>query len=549
MKKTEFIVTEELQRPQVQKATGSRPSQPSLSTTMPQNLLEATPTRLAGAALLYAFGYFSSVFVGAIIFSVVRGHFEWMVGYNTALFFIFLSLGIYGLARSQRIDPRYLHKVGALFGVVGSFGIGLGVYSFPMEPERMPWGISWVCVWIMAFPMIVPNCPSRAGAVAFASAFAGILGPYFWHVVAKYPLPSHDALAITWYPNFICAALATLEARIIYGMGRDLERARQLGSYQLVERLGSGGMGEVWRARHRMLARPAAIKLVRAEFLGDPVQASTTLRRFEREAQATAALTSPHSIDLYDFGTTRDGVFYYVMEFLDGVDLETLVQRFGPVPSERTLHFLRHACHSLADAHHHGLVHRDIKPANLYACRMGLQHDFLKVLDFGLVKPNRPGGEMDTRLTADSVMTGTPAYMAPEMVLGHDVDGRADLYSLGCVAYWLLTGKLVFESKTPMEMLVHHAKSAPTPPSQRTEMSIPAAVDALVLSCLEKEPSKRPADATALLQRIDAIPLQRAWTADRARQWWESYLPASGGPASSQPSPVPTGTLAGASDS
>jgi serine/threonine-protein kinase len=171
----------------------------------------------------------------------------------------------------------------------------------------------------------------------------------------------------------------------------------------------------------------------------------------------------------------------------------------------------------------------------------------LKVLDFGLVKPNRTGSNMDTRLTADSVMTGTPAYMAPELVMGHEVDGRADLYSLGCVAYWLLTGTLVFEAKTPMEMLVHHARTAPTPPSQRTELPIPAAMDDLVLWCLQKDASQRPADALRLLERIDSISLPADWSAERARQWWESHLPASERARTPESTPMPS--LAATSDS
>jgi serine/threonine-protein kinase len=267
-------------------------------------------------------------------------------------------------------------------------------------------------------------------------------------------------------PNYVAAIVATVPSQVFQGLGRRLREAQELGSYQLVELLGQGGMGEVWRAQHRWLARHAAIKVIRPEVLGAGVNADVklTLRRFEREAQATASLTSPHSIRLFDFGTTDEGSFYYVMELLKGRNLESLVYEFGPLPVERAVYLLRQVCHSLAEAHASGLVHRDIKPANIYVCRMGLDYDFVKVLDFGLVKV-RHGDPMDTVVTSDHTTTGTPTYMAPETIVGGvDVDRRADVYSIGCVAYYLLTGQLVFPSKTPMQALVDHVH---TPPVRR----------------------------------------------------------------------------------
>ena len=272
-----------------------------------------------------------------------------------------------------------------------------------------------------------------------------------------------------YLPNYITAIVAIVPSHLFQRLGRRLREAQDLGSYQLVELLGRGGMGEVWRAEHRLLARSAAIKLVRPELLGagsggDP---RTILRRFEREARATAQLTSPHTIQVFDYGQTHDATFYYVMELLSGRDLESLVKDFGPLPAERAIFLLRQVCHSLADAHAHGLVHRDIKPANIYLCRMGLEYDFVKVLDFGLVKyPGARGGTAVIHDASNTQTTGTPAYMAPEVILGEgDVDRRADVYALGCVAYYLLTGQLVFEADTPMKMLMQHVQSVPLPPS------------------------------------------------------------------------------------
>ena len=241
---------------------------------------------------------------------------------------------------------------------------------------------------------------------------------------------------------------------------------QELGCYQLVEKLDHGGMGEIWRARHRMLARPVAVKLIRPELIGvkSPVEAAALVGRFQREAEATAALHSSHTVSLHDFGVTPEGAFYYVMELLEGLDLETLVRRFGPVPPERAIHLLIQACDSLAEAHAVGLVHRDVKPANIIACHWGLKWDFVKVLDFGLVKAMWTMGE-DDQLTSEGAITGTPAYMAPEAALGgRDLDARVDLYGLGCVAYWLLTGERVFLGRTAVEVLMHHVKTPPVPP-------------------------------------------------------------------------------------
>jgi serine/threonine-protein kinase len=291
-------------------------------------------------------------------------------------------------------------------------------------------------------------------------------------------------------------------------------------------------MGEVWRAQHRLLARDAAIKLVRPELLGagSEADARLVLRRFEREARATAALTSPHSIHVFDFGATNDGNFYYVMELLSGRDLESFIREFGAMPAERAIFVLRQISHSLADAHAHGLVHRDIKPANIYLCRMGLEYDFVKVLDFGLVKHRKRAADQ-TLATIDHQTTGTPAYMAPEVILGEtDVDRRADVYSLGCVAYYLLTGQLVFEADTPMKMMMQHVQGVPVPPSQRTELRIPPELDAIVLACLEKDPNKRPQNAEQLLRIAHDCRTCEGWTHAAAKTWWERHLPDLTGP-------------------
>ena len=291
-----------------------------------------------------------------------------------------------------------------------------------------------------------------------------------------------------------------MAARVVYRLGTELTHARELGSYRLVERLGEGGMGEVWRAEHHLLARPAAIKLIRTSDDAESPEARELGARFEREAQVTSALRSPHTIQLYDFGIADDGAFYYVMELLDGFDLQVLVERFGPVPVDRAVHLLIQACDSSSEAHERGLIHRDIKPANIYVCRYGREVDFIKVLDFGLVKPadaEQSATELDS---AAHAAHGTPAFMPPEQALGNrTVDGRADLYALGCVAYWLVTGKPVFQGSTPIDTIVKHVSAAPDPPSRHSRMDVPPEFDALVLECLSKDPDQRlpTADAVA----------------------------------------------------
>ncbi len=284
-------------------------------------------------------------------------------------------------------------------------------------------------------------------------------------------------------------------------------------------------MGEVWRAQHRLLARPAAIKLIRGAGAGNVGASDEAVRRFEQEAQVTARLSSPHTVQLFDFGVSGDGRFYYVMELLNGLDLETLVRRHGPLPAERVTYLLRQVCHSLAEAASYGLVHRDIKPANLFVCRYGGDCDFVKVLDFGIAK--EADHLMETGaigLTREHGLRGTPAYIAPEQALGGSgIDGRADIYAVGCVAYFLLTGQLVFTGDTPMAVVVHHAHTLPIPPSERSELPIPPALDRLVLSCLAKNPAERPQSARDLSQRLAAIDGGSPWTDERAREWWDLH--------------------------
>jgi serine/threonine-protein kinase len=336
--------------------------------------------------------------------------------------------------------------------------------------------------------------------------------------------PASNAL-LMHYPDYLLVGVAVVISHVVTTLGRQVTKAREMGSYQLGELLGRGGMGEVYRASHRMLARPAAIKLIRPEMLGgsDSAAAARAIARFRREAEAAAQLRSSHTVDLYDFGVTEDGTFYLVMELLEGMDLESLVRQHGPLPAARVIHVLRQVCDSLEEAHARGLVHRDIKPANIHLGRVGCREDFVKVLDFGLVRTASVGVKASLA-TMEGVIMGTPAYMPPEMALGDDVDARTDLYALGCVAYYLLTGEQVFTGDTVLKVITQHLQAVPVPPSARTELPIPAALEQLVLACLAKKPADRPQAARQLAQSLDAIEGMR-WSEEEAGRWWSAHHP------------------------
>jgi hypothetical protein len=438
---------------------------------------------------------------------------------------------LFAYLRFSTHPPRLQAHAGLVFMVVNAMGVGLlNTWARPLTDDALN-ELSWNTIVILCGAMLMPATPKQMLIAALLSATMDPLGIAVAALRGR-EVPSAMHTLVLFLPTYACALAAVVPVTILHRLGRRLRHARDLGSYHLERLLGRGGMGEVWLARHQLLARSAAVKLVRPEVLGagSDAAAAVMLRRFEREAQATAALSSPHSIRLFDFGVTEDRTFYYVMELLAGRDLETLVREFGPLPADRALFVLRQVCHSLAEAHARGLVHRDVTPANIYLCRMGLDFDFVKVLDFGLVKFNDRRAIEHTLIGANHMTAGTPAFMAPELIAEGDVDARADVYSLGCVAYYLLTGQLVFEADTAMKMFLQHLQERPLLPSQRTELPVPRAVDALVMACLDKDPTRRPQNAEALLRLIDEAGGGGRWTNEKARGWWQHHLPELAGP-------------------
>ncbi|HWA59691.1 MAG TPA: serine/threonine-protein kinase [Gemmatimonadales bacterium] len=503
--------------------------------SLPTDLLDQAAARLRVLALLYAFVFFMAGFFPMLVTAQNRALlFSTFVQWGPATVAIALALAVAGLVRSRRLSRSGVSTLGLTFEIASSYCIAVAelIDARGYAPHEMMLsgpGLSWVGVWVLLFTIVVPASPRRALLASLASVSAI---PVTQLVLASQNLTRHRPEPLEFFfglvmPYLLVVCMAYVGARVIYALGSEIKRARELGSYHLEEKLGEGGMGEVWRARHRLLARPAAIKLMRRRAPGPGGMPDALVHRFEREAQAIASLRSPHTVTLFDFGVAQDGVFYYVMELLDGLDTDRLVRRFGPLPASRVVHLLRQVCHSLGEADANRLVHRDIKPANIFLCRYGEDYDFVKVLDFGIVKATTeaPDARPAPNLTGEQAVNGTPAFMAPEQILGGTIDGRTDLYATGCVAYWLLTGRLVFEADTAMGYLMHHARTPALPPSTRTELPVPPALDELVLACLEKDPARRPASARDLARRLDQIALAAPWTDADARAWWERVRP------------------------
>jgi hypothetical protein len=377
--------------------------------------------------------------------------------------------------------------------------------------------------------------PSTAARTATVSVLAAVptLAAILW-----LPPPPGGNPVVSWNDRFWSGLwiVSAVVSHVIYGLREEIQKARRLGQYTLEEKLGEGGMGSVYRARHAMLRRPTAIKLL------PPSQSSeAALARFEREVQLTAGLSHPNTVSVFDYGRTPDGVFYYAMEYLEGTDLDALVRADGPQPPARVAHVLRQIASALVEAHGVGLIHRDIKPENVILCERGGVPDVAKVVDFGLVRPLESAS--DARLTRDNVVQGTPLYLSPEAIKAPDeVDARSDLYGLGAVGYYLVTGTHVFGGATTVEVCSHHLHTPPQPPSERLGRPVPAGLERLILACLEKDPARRPASAAELRDALHDLDDVGHWGEREAREWWERWRRAR-----AQPSPDvavrPTRTL------
>ncbi|HVJ21687.1 MAG TPA: serine/threonine-protein kinase [Polyangiaceae bacterium] len=362
--------------------------------------------------------------------------------------------------------------------------------------------------------IVVPSTARRTLAIAVAGAVAIV-------AVTIVRAPPGEILGGAVATAGWCTTgvtLATLASHTIFGLRREVQRARVLGQYTLETRIGEGGMGDVWRAQHALLRRPTAIKLLPPGRMEE-----RAIQRFEREVQLTARLTHPNTVAIYDYGRTRDGIFYYAMELLDGVDLERLISAHGPQPPGRVVHILMQICGALAEAHDHGLVHRDVKPANVLLSLRKNEHEVAKIVDFGLVK-SIDRGALDPGVTTTNTITGTPLYMAPEAIEAPDaVDARSDLYALGAVAWFMLVGRPVFEGATVVAVCGHHLHTPPRRPSEALGRPLPEDLQDVVMACLEKKPASRPQDARALRAKLERCAAAGGWTGEHAAEWWSTH--------------------------
>jgi eukaryotic-like serine/threonine-protein kinase len=443
---------------------------------------------------------------------------------------ILLSAALFVYTRRSRGKPELILDLGLVYMVLTALALGLMSHvEMVVEPDRylaegtMQPEISWIGAVVLMFAAILPTAPAKMLVAGLAAASMHPIAALIASAQQNGPGITAGNALLMHYPDYLLVGVAVVISHVVTQLGRQVTKAREMGSYELGELIGRGGMGEVYKATHRTLARPAAIKLIRPEMLGgvDDESAELTVTRFCREAAVAASLRSPHTVEVYDFGVTEDETLYLVMELLEGMDLESLVREHGPLPPTRVIHIMRQVCESLEEAHTRGLVHRDIKPANIHVGRLGVRGDFVKVLDFGVVKSVAAADGHHSLGTVAGMAMGTPAYMAPETALGESIDGRADIYALGCVAYYLLTGRLAFEAENTIQMIAKHMQVEPIPPSQRTDQWIPAALDRLVLRCLAKDPARRPQSAAKLARALAEIDVE-PWSDEQADAWWSA---------------------------
>jgi len=421
----------------------------------------------------------------------------------------------YFALRRRRPSIEALYWVDAACAVLTGLVFAIVSYYSADQQANVYSAFIWCTFMIFARALIVPSTGWRTTWVSAAAMVPLVVAAVAIAEWRGVDLPGPALIVGSVMYGAVTVTLAATGSRVIYGLRKQVSDAQQLGQYTLGERIGVGGMGEVYKAEHHMLRRPTAVKLLPPDRFGEE-----SVKRFEREVQHTSQLTHPNTVAIYDYGRSPDGVFYYAMEYLDGIDLDTLVREYGPQPAGRVIHVLTQVCGALDEAHHRGLVHRDVTPSNIILCERGRVPDFAKVLDFGLVKDIKA----DPGLSAAKIVAGTPAYISPEGVTDPlHLGPPADIYSLGAVAYTLLTGRLVFDAATEVEMCLHHARSQPVPPSQRTENPISEELESVVMLCLEKGPSRRPASAAELRHMLARLPEANEWSEAVAHEWWRTY--------------------------
>ena len=486
-----------------------------------REFLQERVARFSRIVFLVSFPFFLATWIVDLIWYPAVLEHGLPVGV-TALFnlgWLFVLLAMWLATRTGSLPGSVLHTIdaaGVFLVSTAMTGMSFSFAAIVLRPDLLA-AVSLIGL-LLYRAAIVPSEPSRTAWIGVACCAPLPFATYLSYSRSVRPPGLPPASAYTVWAFLFAVLIVLLSSKIssvIYGLRQTIRAARQLGPYTLETKIGEGGMGAVYRARHALLRRPTAIKILPPERAGE-----MDMTRFEREVQMTSQLTSPHVVSVYDYGRTPDGVFYYAMEFLDGIDLAELVDRDGPMPPGRVVHVLRQVCEALGEAHRAGLIHRDIKPANILLCERGGKHDVVKVVDFGLVKDlakrSGPG------VTTDNLVLGTPHYIAPEALRSPDrIDARSDLYALGATAYFLLTGKPVFEGGLP-EIFAHHLGTAPIPPSERLGRPVPRSLEAVVMASLAKDPNDRPESTEALDAALADCSDVPPWTEADAFAWWRT---------------------------
>jgi serine/threonine-protein kinase len=484
-------------------------------------LRQLVRTRLRTATLVIAAGFAAFLFTNAFRINYSHALDVQLFGLHaTATVLLALLASI--LTRHRDMSMGGLRFIEFLtFGMPAALFM-VGQYFVTLESCRrgmldFPEGF-WL-ILIYTYALFIPNTLRRA-AVAIGLM---CLAPMTMLIVMMWTCPvvsantTNDQIARLALMFALAGIGGLLGVDVIGTLRREAFEARQLGQYKLTRRIGAGGMGEVFLAEHRLLKRPCVVKLIRPDRTGNP----NVIARFQREVRATAKLSHWNTIEVFDYGCAEDGTFYYVMEYLPGMNLGEIVDRFGPLPPERAIYLLRQACDALSEAHSAGLIHRDIKPANIFAAQRGGVYDVAKLLDFGLVKPIMGDGDDEpVHLTAEGTITGSPLFISPEQALGEvKPDARSDIYSLGAVAYYLLTGLPPFAGDKALKVIFAHAHDPVTPPSEH-QPDLPADLEAVVLRCLEKNPADRYQSAAELSAALAACESAELWNRQRAAEWW-----------------------------
>jgi eukaryotic-like serine/threonine-protein kinase len=484
--------------------------------------------RLRAAALMLLIGF--GVFLVRHVVGAITGEPLYPVLISLhVLVVLVLSFSAARLWRHSDVSLKDLRiSELVIFGIPAAFFLVLQHRATMEDTGRsvMPPPLPFWLLLIFTYGMFIPNTWRRSALVIGTMAIAPSL--LLGGMMFAYPHVANRLTYVGLTQNFLVLLIAAVASvfgtRLINTLRREVFEAEQLGQYRLVKRLGAGGMGEVYLAEHRMLKRPCAIKLIHPDRAGDP----RALARFEREVRMTARLSHWNTVEIFDYGRTDDGTFFYVMEYLPGLNLEDLLERYGPLPAERVVHLLRQICQGLREAHHIGLIHRDIKPGNIFAAQRGGLYDVVKLLDFGLVKP--VGENHSASLSQDGGISGTPLFMSPEQARGlGDLDARSDIYSVGAVAYALLTGRPPFEGANPLDVMIAHVHDEVVWPS-RHRTDVPADLECVILRCLAKSREDRFQDVDSLEQALAECAAADRWSQWHAVSWWRENDQTTSGP-------------------